>query len=119
MGGKSGAQKRKVREAVAAIVKLGGIVDYDFQVFNDGIAPGPDWARRILGENFFSNVSMVWLTGAKISDADLVYFEATPELQNWLDLSNTNVSDAGLVHLAGLRSSKISTCKEARSRPPG
>src|SRR5438132_11970797 len=53
-------QKRKERDAVAALIKLGGTVWYDYQAGNPkATPPGPGWLRAILGENFFGEVRFV------------------------------------------------------------
>jgi hypothetical protein len=40
--GKRVAQKRNERKAVAAVVKLGGMVLYDYEVLKSTKPPGPD-----------------------------------------------------------------------------
>src|SRR5260221_6238746 len=69
--GKRIEQKRLEREAVAAIVKLGGLAVYDFEKDSEK-SPGPDWVRGLLGENFFSDVVEVNLAGVAVHDSDLV-----------------------------------------------
>jgi hypothetical protein len=121
-------RKRKEREAVAALVKLGGNVRYDYQR-ESGNPPGPDWLRGLLGADCFSEVDSViffpnvtgvtdaalenlkpliqlqrlelW-TGKDITDAGLVNLEGLAQLQ-MLGLRGTQISDAGLAHLAGLK----------------
>ena len=64
-------QKRKERDAVEAIVKLGGSVTYDYEKVRGAKPPGPDWLRKFLGENFFSEVEGVTISGnAVLTDAE-------------------------------------------------
>jgi hypothetical protein len=124
--GKRIEQKRKDRETVEAIVKLGGTVAYDYQTDDLRAEPrGPSWLRDVLGENFFSEVDGVWLRNAtdvdagvahlkgltqlrvlnlwntKASDVTLLHLKELPELQE-LNLDGTNVTDTGLLNLKGL-----------------
>ena len=124
--GKRIEQKRKDRETVAAIVKLGGTVAYDYQTDDlRAEPPGPSWLQEVLGENFFSNVDGVWLRNAtdvdagvahlkgltqlrvlnlwktKASDITLIHLKDVPQLQE-LNLDETNVTDGGLLNLRGL-----------------
>jgi hypothetical protein len=96
-------QKRKEREAVESIVKLGGSVAYDYELVKSAKPTGPDWLRNLLGENFFCEAVVVSLSDGAfiVSDAELVSLNALPQLQT-LDLSYALVTDAGLVHLKGL-----------------
>ncbi len=56
---KNRAQRQK--EAVDAILKGGGFVVYDYQEYGERIhedakPPGPDWLRKLLGDDVFTNV---------------------------------------------------------------
>jgi hypothetical protein len=124
--GKRFEQKRKDRETVAAIVKLGGTVAYGYQTDDlRAEPPFPSWLRDFLGENFFSDVDSVWLRNAtdvnagvahlkglprlrmlnlwntKAGDDTLLHLKEVPQLQE-LNLDETNVTDAGLLNLKGL-----------------
>jgi Leucine-rich repeat (LRR) protein len=92
---------RRQREAVAAIEAAGGRVWYV-----DGIdvetpsgkmrlhENGPPWLRKILGEDFFTDVD-----GARIpNDGGMEHVKGLPELRI-LQLQSTEVTDAGLRHL--------------------
>jgi hypothetical protein len=101
-------RKRKEREAVKAIIEMGGWVSYDYQLASSptaiptGMPPGPDWLRHLLGEKFFSEVVGVTLDErSTITDAGLVNFRELTGLR-FLVLSDANVTDAGLVNLGGL-----------------
>jgi hypothetical protein len=85
--GKRIEQKRKEREEVEAIVKLGGDVYYDYdhgailplgQTIPTKKPPGPNWLRSLFGENYFSEVDYVSIQG---------------------DVSDQRMADAGLVNL--------------------
>jgi hypothetical protein len=106
--GKRIEQKRKERESVAAIVKLGGIVRYDYQCdpsrigFPNAEPPGPHWLRNLLGENFFSEVvHVVFNNRSNVRDDGLVHLNGLTGMR-MLMLSEVNVTDAGLVNLNGL-----------------
>jgi Leucine Rich repeat len=123
-------RKRKEREAVEAIGRLGGRTWYEYQSVKGAKPPGPDWLRELLGENSFSEVSVVNLdaepflnpkssgeaqerfdlitrsltvhpNGSKVTDEDLIHLEALVHIKT-LNLGRTKISDAGLTHLAGL-----------------
>jgi len=93
------------RDAVAAIRALGGAVMYDYDFDAAGVQirnaepPGPAWLRRLLGVDFRSRATWVYLAGAPTTDADLVHLRNLPEL-NWLHVGNKPITDAGLAHLA-------------------
>ncbi|HEV2969088.1 MAG TPA: hypothetical protein VGY55_03800 [Pirellulales bacterium] len=109
--GRNVERKRRDREAVDAIVKLGGSVVYDYQIDRSGKPipgaepPGPDWLRKLLGENLFSEVALVSLDGTKVTDAGLVYLRDLTQLETLYLISN-NVTDEGLVNLEELRQLK-------------
>jgi hypothetical protein len=100
--GKRIERKRKEREAVEAIVKLQGQVSYDYQRIDasnwrSGGEPfGPAWLRTLLGENFFSEVELVYAFGD-----GLEHLKELPNLPE-LRLMGRGVTDAGLVNLKGL-----------------
>jgi hypothetical protein len=103
-------RKAADRETVEAIVKAGGRAYYDYQQGRDGnvIAwmlyaepTGPAWLRKILGENFFSEVDFVWLNGLDFADADLERIKRLTQLE-FLSLRRTKVSDGGLAEIRGL-----------------
>jgi hypothetical protein len=101
--GKRIEQKRRQREAVEAIGRLGGWISYDYGTLMGVTPPGPEWLRNLLGEDFFcGNAVTVSLShGTNVSDSALVHLTALPRLQI-LDLNNTQVTDAGLIQLEGL-----------------
>src|SRR6266700_3862204 len=83
-------QKRREREAVTAIVKLGGEAHYDYQhqlgsngePQLDAKPTGPDWLRSLLGENFFNEVVFVpFESRVGIGDSALEQIEPLTELK--------------------------------------
>ena len=94
-------RKRKEREAVDAIIKLGGYALYDYQATKAGILCGPDWLRKLLGENFFSEVEIVSFQGTGDTDAGLENVRGLTQLHR-LILTDTNVTDVGLASLKEL-----------------
>lgn len=95
------AEKQKA--AVEEIENLGGLVwfDYQFDVLGNELPgaepPGPPWLRRLLGDDFFTNVTKLDLTQTEIPDAGLKPLEGLPDIQS-LSLGD-RVTDAGLEHL--------------------
>jgi hypothetical protein len=112
-------QKRREREAVKAIEGTYGIVEYDYQTAERGgrkAAPfGPSWLRSILGDNFFSEPTAVYLEGSEIGDVECASLIELPHLK-MLYLCAPNLTDSGLARLTRLaeleelrvRASKIS-----------
>jgi hypothetical protein len=89
-------QAERQREATTAIEKLGGQVHWD-----DKAKRWPAWLRRVLGDDFFSSVVDVNLSGSQVTDAGLEHLKGLSQLQTlWLD--GTQVTDAGLAQLKGL-----------------
>ena len=106
-------QKRKEREAVESIIKDGWTVIYDSQIDPRGNLymrdqpPGPDWLRKVLGENYFSEAKRVFpsyiddKTETNCTDAGLERINELPHLE-WVGLSGGNVTDVSLARLKGL-----------------
>lgn len=122
---------RRQREAVEAILGLGGVVAYDYQVdesgeWIEGAEPtAPEWLRKLLGDDFFCDVLCVDVFPApkfgddearhlkgltelehlylfsQISDSGLAHLEGLTKLKT-LSLNGTQISDSGLAHLEGL-----------------
>jgi hypothetical protein len=97
-------QSQRQKEAVEAIRKLGGYVAYYHEGRHMVVAPpppGPVWLRTLAGDDVFSQVHHVRLSGETVTDADLVHLQGLTELQV-LVLSGTQITDAALVELQGL-----------------
>jgi hypothetical protein len=99
---------REQREAVEAVANLGGDWGY-YQVGHfDGdsmtIIPPPEPARlrRMLGDDFFTDVSfVVFPSGTQATNSDLAHVTKLKHLK-WLLIGDTQVTDAGLTRIAGL-----------------
>ena len=109
---------RKQREAVAAIEELGGVVYYDFQVDNSrGLLraklPGPKWLRELVGDEYFVSVHFVDLGNTQVTDAQLEHLKGLSNLQA-LVLDRTQVTDAGLEHLKGLTNLQTLSLRNCR-----
>ena len=121
---------RKQKEAVEAILMLGGSVSYDCEFDEDGNlvdrvdSTVPAWLLRMLGPDFFYEVThvfcwsefggddathfqglgsleLLWLENSDITDAGLKNLRGLTKLRE-LNLRCTRVTDEGLEHLAGL-----------------
>jgi hypothetical protein len=107
-------QATKQHEAVQAIETVGRAVRYDFETwdpFRDPFAapvelPYPAWLRKLLGDDFCASIRFANLANTQITDAGLVHLQGLSQLQG-LDLSGTKVTDAGLAHLQGLRKLEV------------
>ena len=83
-------------QAIAEIERLGGSV-----VIHPA---GPDWLRSIVGDEVmtgYDHVVYVDLFDTQVADAGLVHLRRLKRFE-MLDLSMTQVTDAGLVHLKRL-----------------
>jgi hypothetical protein len=80
--------------AVMAVERLGGMT---------GFVPceSPPWARILLSDDSTTRVFRVYLARTNVSDADLKQVSYLTDTK-FLDLSRTQITDAGLVHLASL-----------------
>ena len=123
-------QAKEQKAAVEGIEESGGWarVEYDYQRDEAGNwiqnaePPGPEWLRKVLGDEFFTNVVGVSLSGNE-TDPGLNWLEDLPKLERLhlsgatdaalghvnrlsqlkeMDLRSTEVTDAGLAHLEGL-----------------
>ena len=93
------------KAAVEEIENLGGLVWFDYQFDVSGVEvpdaepPGEPWLRRLLGGDFFTTVTKLDLTQTEIADAGLKHLEGLTDLQS-LSLGD-RVTDTGLEHLKG------------------
>ena len=109
---------RRQKDAVEAILKLGGSVQYDYQTVapiplkvidynfdRNALPPGPAWLRERLGGEYFSSVLGVTVESRDhtlaISTADLAELAKLPSLKL---LSADDVDDAGLEQIGKLTS---------------
>jgi hypothetical protein len=87
---------RKREVAIAAIEKLGGIVEFDAdQPFR------PNWLRTLLGLKSGGEVVRLDFNDTQVTEGGMDHLKGLTKL-GWLDLDKTQVTDAGLVHLQGL-----------------
>jgi hypothetical protein len=96
VGVRAGLAHHHQQAAIAEFDRLGGVVS-----LQNG---GPDWLRRIVGNNamrVFKGVYLVNLSETETKDADLAHLQAMREVER-LNLANVPVTDAGLAHLNGL-----------------
>src|SRR5687768_5828568 len=106
---------RNQKQAVSHVLAHGGHLRFDYEVdptghSNDKTQPqAPQWLRRTLGEEYFRKVVTVGLaTGhftqpPKATDADLAIFEKLGDVTTLELGGNPGITDAGLIHLAGLK----------------
>jgi hypothetical protein len=111
---------QKQRQAVESIEKLGGNAWFDYQFDGNGnldvtvSPPGPVWASRLLGDEFFANVRQVRVYAVPdfelkpprtypfpLDDDWLSHVRAFPRLRD-LELASPNITDAGFIHLQDL-----------------
>jgi hypothetical protein len=102
---------RERERAVAAILQLGGTVNYDYEFKEAGTSsanaepPGPKWLRRLLGPQWRVTVVRVsfWSeSGGKATDQDLAVLEALPHVRSLYLDANSAITDDGLRHIAQL-----------------
>jgi internalin A len=95
------------REAVVAIIGVGGLVRYDWEgSIANGSPAAQSWAPRwivdLIGFDYFGQVTAVVLSpSSKATDAAIVQVGRLSHLK-LLKLNGSSLSDAGLAHLKGL-----------------
>lgn len=62
--------------------------------------PGPEWARRLLGDEFFMRIEHVYLRGKEATDADLRCLAPLTRDLHGLTLTGSSVTGAALSYLA-------------------
>jgi hypothetical protein len=99
---------RSQRQAITTIERLGGSVGYDYQFVGgdpqgtsipNAQPPGPQWLRRMLGNEPFQQVVQVTLVGDRYRDGDLGVLEGLPRLQTILLFNCSQITNDGLKHL--------------------
>ena len=90
------------RDAVNAILRLGGIVRYDFESAGSTEPSAPVWLRRLIGEDYFRRVDSVNLNDLPVTDDELALLRLLPALEKVEIRSCAKVSDKGLIHLREL-----------------
>jgi len=100
-------QAERQRQAVEAIREVGGFVGYDYEMDESGFfwtkqePPGPAWLRRLVGDDFVSDVVNVDFSDTRVTDAGVENLNELTGITH-LALGGTQVSDAGLENLTGL-----------------
>jgi internalin A len=94
------------RDAVAAIERAGGEVMYDWQWKGGRPDPNgkpgwPKWLVDLVGVDYLGHVSVV--VGKGLSDAELLHIGRLDRLDRRLNLNDSSITDAGLMHLRGLK----------------
>jgi len=96
---------RERRDLVDEIQKAGGHVLYDYVDNGSGKLilkrSGPAWLRSLLGDDFFSHVTVMVFDNTPITNAEMEHIRGFTRLES-LSLNVTRVTDAGLEHIAGL-----------------
>jgi len=110
---------RDQKQAVEAILEMGGFVFYEHQGVPTGQAlpwtrftysldgptpvdpPGPAWLRKLIGDEYFFRVFWIQLNRSQFRDVSLAAISRLADVKR-LALNNNKISDAGLVHLKGL-----------------
>ena len=100
---------KKQREAVKAILELGGYVEYDYQT-NGTMPAWRQWLHSRMGVDFLADVSSVLFAATNVDGrivdldkATVGRFSELPELVV-LDLSHTLIDDSSLTHLCNIQS---------------
>ena len=94
---------RVQRQAVAAIVKAGGNVLYDWEYGHppDAKPNGPKWLRELIGIDYFDTVVAINANRPAVDDAVVAHIGRLVHVK-FLGLQDSTVTDAGLAKLAGL-----------------
>src|SRR5262245_16652414 len=115
---------RRQREAVAAILKAGGTVFYDYQmvprsagVFSPDrivdpsqLPPRPAWLREQIGDDYFRTVVAVRFAAprASLQKADLDELAKLPQVREFVFAGNgTDLSDKDFTALSDLRNLEV------------
>ena len=98
---------RVQRDAVSAIERAGGHVNYDGGPNSDvpslrGKSRWPEWLKSLVGRDFFDSVTDVRLMGTNASDAELTHIGHLPAVDS-LVLSGQQMTNEGLANIGRLR----------------
>ena len=102
---------RRQREAVAAIVKTGATVHYDFEHDEtenliEGTPPGSSWLRDLIGKDLFGDVVTVYAAETEFGDHEAVHLRVLPNVE-WLVFDSTQITDKGLARLGRMNNLKV------------
>jgi Leucine Rich repeat len=109
-------QVRNLRRAVAEVHRLGGDVNFRYELDRAPPVepPGPKWLRRILGDDFFVEVNQIQIYTDQANDESLAIIASLPHIDSLIVRSN-GITDKGLASFSQasglealeLRSTKI------------
>jgi internalin A len=98
---------RRQKEAVTAILKVGGEMWFDYQsvpppfgeqvdlaIDQHALLPGPDWLRSRIGDDYFRNVISIAIKGKIITESDLKQLSKLPQLKK-VFVNNTKIVPDG------------------------
>jgi hypothetical protein len=96
-------QARRQRIAVDAILAAGGHVLYDWQRAEREAPPGPEWLRRLIGDEFFRTATEVNLSSGHVPvTPDVIeHVQALPVLE-LLVLPKELATDSSMAAISGL-----------------
>jgi hypothetical protein len=89
-------QARRERKLATEIEMCGGSVSWSKP-------SGPDWLRRVLGDDVFRHVYFVDLGNTNVTDVGLERFVELTQVQELCLINAHRITDAGLEHLMGLK----------------
>jgi hypothetical protein len=103
---REGDERRAQEVAVALVARLGGTVWYDYQRVATSKLNAFDPKAKPKDPKAFHRVVYVTLHGSKVADEDLAVIARLAALVI-LDVSKTRISNAGLMHLKGVKSLRV------------
>ena len=86
----------------AAVEKVGGVAEHDYQLRGQARLREPNWLRTLLGEDFSGDVDTVSLLFSNVTDGWLENLQGFDNLRA-LQLDGV-ITDAGLRRLKGVHS---------------
>jgi len=90
---------REQKQAVETIEALGGRVQYQHET-NPSDPPGPEWLRRLIGDEYFFSIDVIHFSNPIVNDTSLASIKSLTGVK-WLSLTGSQITDTGLVHLKG------------------
>jgi hypothetical protein len=101
---------REQREAWVVIQEGGGSINYDFQElthdpFADEPPPEPEWLLKLMGDDFFHDVSFVFFFNGEFTNAILINFHRLPNLKS-LTFMESDLSDDRLQTVSNIKQLK-------------
>jgi len=88
---------RDQRLAVGVIEEAGGRIQYQHETSSSD-PPGPEWLRRLIGDDYFFSVDVIIFSNLTVNDTSLASTKSFADLK-WLSLTGTQITDTELVHL--------------------